>query len=151
MNQNKPAAVFLSGRYFTSQEITEIQNTVRTFSKLGWLELIQTVCEHLEWTTPAGRNKVDSCAKALTKLQAQGLLKLPLKRVVVKEKEKIAIGCRTDPESLMTGTVREYAPVKVQPVTEVDQMRLWNEYVERYHRLHYKRPFGAPSAIFHPG
>jgi hypothetical protein len=54
---------------------------------LGWLELIQTICEHLEWTTPAGRNKVDSCAKALTKLQTQGLLKLPPKRVVVKEKE----------------------------------------------------------------
>jgi hypothetical protein len=43
MNQNKPAAVFFSGRYFTSQEITEIQNTVRTFSKLGWPELIQNM------------------------------------------------------------------------------------------------------------
>jgi hypothetical protein len=148
MNQNKPAAVFLSGRYFTSQEIAEIQNTVRLFSKLSWMELIQTICEHLKWTTPAGRNKVDSCAKALTTLQAQGLLKLPPKRVMVKAKEKTAVGCRTNPESAMTGTVREYAPIKVQPVTEVSQMRLWNEYMERYHRLHYKRPFGAHQRYF---
>jgi len=32
---------------------------------LSWYELVQTICEHLEWVTPTGQNKVTSCANAL--------------------------------------------------------------------------------------
>jgi hypothetical protein len=148
MKQSKTPTIFLSGRYFASHEIAEIQDTVRIFSRLSWLELVQTICEHLEWVTPAGKNKVDSCAKALMKLQAQGLLKMPVKNSFVKRKEKVTVGKRTDPESEMSGTVRDYAPIQVNPATESESMRLWNEYVERYHRLRYKRPFGAHQRYF---
>ncbi len=68
---------FLSGREFSRQEIQEIQETVRVCRRLSLKELVQTICEHLEWVTPAGRNKLASCAKALQQLEALGLVKLP--------------------------------------------------------------------------
>jgi hypothetical protein len=148
VKQFETPAIFLCGRYFTSQEISGIQETARVCSGLSWSELLQTICEHLEWVTPAGRNKVDSCAKALTKLQAQGLLKLPPKRGMPKAKETVTVSTRTDPEAELVGTVRDFGPIEVQPATAAELMRLWNEYVERYHRLRYKRPFGAHQRYF---
>ena len=58
------APSFLSGRECTAQEIQQIQETVRVYWRLSWHELVQTICEHLDSVTPAGRYKVDSCVKA---------------------------------------------------------------------------------------
>jgi hypothetical protein len=148
VKQNESATTYLCGRYFTSKEISDIQETAKICSALSWTELVQTICEHLDWVTPAGRNKIDSCAKALTKLQAQGLLKLPTKQSVQKKKERATVSPRTEPEAELVGTVRDFGPIKVEPITTTELMRLWNEYVERYHRLHYKRPFGAHQRYF---
>lgn len=147
-DQSRSSPIFLSGRYFTAQEIQDIQETIESCG-LSLTELAQTVCEHLEWVTPAGRNKVDSCAKALKKLEAQGLLKLPARqeRAAVPEK-RVDAGARTDPEEESTGTVRDIEPVEVTPVLGREAIGLWNEYVERYHGLGYKRPFGAHQRYF---
>lgn len=142
------ARTLLSGRYFTTEEIKQLQETVRVFYRLSWYELLKTVCEHLEWVTPAGQYKVDSCAKALSKLEAQGLLKLPTKREWHLSKQKVVVGARIDPEGEVVGTVRDIAPVEVEPVIIKDQLRLWNEYVDQYHGLGYKRPFGAHQRYF---
>lgn len=107
---------FLSGRYFTAQEVQDIQETIESCG-LSWTELVETICEHLQWVTPAGRNKADSCAKALMKLERQGLLRLPARTSVGKGKEKaIEAGTRTDPEKELSGTVRDFEPVEVAPV-----------------------------------
>ncbi len=139
---------FLRGRYFTAEEIEQVRETVRVFSALPRHELIQTICEHLQWVTPAGRNKVDSCAKALEKLEQEGLLKLPAKKPQRGWTEMVVVGSETDPESELTGTVRDVAPVEVRRVTETAEMRLWNAYVQRYHGLGYRRPFGAHQRYF---
>lgn len=147
-DSNTDSLTFLSGRYFTAQEIRDIQETIESCG-LSMTELVETVCEHLEWVTPAGRNKKDSCAKALRKLEARGLLKLPARqtRAAVKEKE-VEAGARTDPQQELRGTVRDFEPVAVTPVLGREALRLWNEYVERYHGLGYKRPFGAHQRYF---
>jgi hypothetical protein len=78
--ETKRIADFLSGRKFTAQEIQDLQETVRVFRRLSWAELVQTICEHLSWVTPAGQYKLDSCAKALGRVEALGLVKLPSRR-----------------------------------------------------------------------
>jgi uncharacterized protein DUF4338 len=134
---------FLSGRAFTAQEMQDLQDTVRVFRGLDWTELVRTVCEHLDWVTPTGRYKVESCAQALVRLERLGLVKLPARRAGRGREAAIMVGARTDPEEEMVGTVRDVLPVELEPVREPEAMRLWNEYVERYHPLGYKRPFGA--------
>lgn len=147
MKEAEPVTI-LSGRRFTAEEIEQVRETVRDFPALPWYELVQTICEHLEWVTPAGRNKIDSCAKALAKLEQQGLLKLPAKKSWRVSPQKVVVGAETNPEAELTGTVRDVAPVAVKPVTEKAEIRLWNAYVQRYHALGYRRPFGAHQRYF---
>ncbi|MBZ5574550.1 MAG: DUF4338 domain-containing protein [Acidobacteriia bacterium] len=148
MLKPKASSTFLSGRTFTAQEIKDIQETVRVFRRLSWSELVKTVCELLDWVTPAGRYKLDSCAKALIKLEAQGLVTLPTRRECKMIKKEILFGARTDAGDEIVGTVRDIAPVELERVAGREPSGLWNEYVYRYHPLGYKRPFGAHQRYF---
>jgi hypothetical protein len=148
---NTKQQAYLSGRYFTAEEIKQVQETVRVFSSLSWHELLQTICEHLNWVTPTGSCKVASCAKALKKLEREGVVQLPCKRLCRGAPQKVLIGERTDPEREVAGSVRDIAPVAVAPVTDKVEMRLWNEFVQRYHNLGYRRPCGAHQRYFITG
>jgi len=148
MQESDGSPTFLCGRYLTAQEIRDIQETVCVLSRLSWHELLQTICEHLDWVTPAGRYKVDSCGKALRKLAALGLVQLPAKRACRGSKQRIILSAGTDREEELVGTVRDFAPIEVEPASSNELMRLWNEYVDRYHALGYKRPFGAHQRYF---
>ncbi len=150
MKESESSFQFLSGRDFTAQEIQDIQETIE-WCGLTWTELLQTICEHLEWVTPAGQYKVDSCAKALKKLEGQGLVRLPAKRACKASEVAIGLGERTDPQDEVKGTVRDYGPIALRPVTGKEGIGLWNEYVERHHVLGYKRPFGAHQRYFIEG
>ena len=150
MNKSESSHHFLSGRDFTAQEIQDIQETIESCG-LSWYELLQTICEHLEWVTPTGRYKLSSCAKALTMLEAEGLVRLPAKRACKGTPQEIGVGEGTDPGEEVRGTVRDYAPIELRPVRSSEWMRLWNEYVQRYHPLGYKRPFGAHQRYFIEG
>ena len=143
--------LFLSGRYFTAEEIKQVQETVRVFSVLSWHELLQTICEHLDWVTPKGRNKIASCAKALEKLEREGLLQLPNKQPCRMPSERVSIRGRTDRQKEVVGSAWEIAPVLVEPVTEKGEQGLWNEFVQRYHDLGYRRPFGPHQRYFITG
>lgn len=138
----------LSGRAFTAKEIAQVRETVGVCAALPWSEVVQTICEHLDWVTPTGRYKFASCAKALAKLERAGLLRLPAKQVGLGGRQHVVIGADTDAEETVTGTVREIAPVAVTPVTAMREMRLWNAYVQRYHSLGFRRPFGAHQRYF---
>jgi len=61
---------------------------------------------------------------------------------------EIAVGARTGAQDEAKGTVRDYAPIQLSPVTGKEGIGLWNEYVERHHVLGYKRPFGAHQRYF---
>ena len=67
MIQKDNPAFVCCGRPITHQEINEIQETVSLFSNLSRKELTQTICEHLNWHTAAGANKIDACMKMLEK------------------------------------------------------------------------------------
>lgn len=150
MKASETSHHFLSGREFTAQEIQDIQETIECCG-LSWYELLQTICEHLDWVTLAGKYKVDSCARALKKLEAEDLVRLPAKRACQGRRQELGLGERTDPEEEVTGTVRDCAPIELRPITGKEEMALWNEYVQRYHVLGYKRPFGAHQRYFIEG
>jgi Domain of unknown function (DUF4338) len=142
------APSFLAGRAFTVEEMQDLLETVRVCRGLSRAELVRTVCEHLDWVGPKGRYKVESCGKALQKLEALGLVKLPVRGLGGGPEAKIVIGARTDPEEEMVGTARDVAPVELEPVGGKESIQVWNEYVHRYHPLGYKRPFGAHQRYF---
>ena len=142
--------VLISGRYFTAQELREIQETVCMFPKLSRLELAKTICENISWVTPAGEYKLASCKKLLEKLESQGIVTLPAKQEdkIHDNRDKISFSSLTDAGLPVEGGMSEFEPIVLEPVLDRLGIRLWNEYVHRYHLLGYNRPFGAHQRYF---
>lgn len=149
---SKGQAFVCCGRTITVQEINEIQETTRLFSSLSHKELIQTVCEHLQWFTAAGANKTDACTKMLDKLERKKIIKLPAKRVTKTpertKQRKISITSRTDPQPVIECTLNKLDNVAVEIANDKDSVDLFNEFIMRYHYLGYKRPFGYTMRYF---
>jgi len=149
MLQKSDPAFVCCGRPISHREIKEIQETVSLFSNLSRKELSQTVCEHLNWRTASGSNKVDACMKMLEKLENFKILQLPAKRAKSKSKKtKIIITSRTEPEPIIKNIVGNFGDVNLEIVSDKKDIKLWNEYVFRYHYLGYSQPFGYVMRYF---
>src|SRR5476651_2132160 len=73
------------GRKFRVQQIIDIQKTVSTFTELSRSELAHTICEHVNWTTPRGTNRIQTCLNALEEMEVAGIIRLPAKIERVKK------------------------------------------------------------------
>lgn len=136
------------GRVISSSELADIVETVKFCSGLSRRELALTVAEHLDWRSASGSLKLDACAKILEKLELQGLVKLPEKQSSVGVVKPQVLTERTAAGEALFGKVGELGPVLVQPVVELEEIGLWNEYVSRYHYLGYQKPFGCSLRYF---
>jgi len=66
-----------------SVKMQEIITYTEYFPNLSRRNLANTICENLEWKTPAGSLKVNSCLSLLSNLEKQGKVKLrPLEKRV---------------------------------------------------------------------
>lgn len=139
------------GRKISSEELVQICETVKTFSRLSRNELVHTVCEHLNWYTASGKNKGEACLKLLQNLEAKGLIQLPEKgkgkRGPKSSKEPILTD-RTRPQKDLNGTLSDIGPVDLMMAQTKDEISLVNEYLHRYHYLGYKKPFGCHLRYF---
>lgn len=140
----------ISGREFSLKEIENVIETVNMFSNLTRTELSNTICVHLDWFTPSGNYKTSSARKLLEKLQDKGLVELPelINTNPNPGLPQIEITSRTDSKEEIKGTVSDYSPVVLKKVQDKSSRGLWNEYIERYHDLGHKRPFGARQRYF---
>lgn len=149
IHEDWPEEVFLNGRIFTREELEHIKEVIRLFPRLSQKELAHTLCETLSWYGPNGKPKLESCRELLRKLEAKEWIRLPEKRRATSSgKETVIIGTATEREEELRGSVSTYAPIQLEPVRVQKEIRLWNEYIERYHVLGYRRPFGAHQRYF---
>jgi len=151
MSQAQLISIEQCGRKITIQEIEEITETVTTFSNLSLKALTETICEHLEWFTATGTYKRDACLKLLQKLEAKGLFQLPTKRpprapVVTLRPDTSTLAAQKHPE--IECDLKKVGPVTIEQVTSKANTTLWNQYVECYHYLGYKRPIGCSIKYF---
>jgi len=147
---SKKDKILLCGREFTQKELDEIIETVIIFKNLSRKEIALTICDLLEWYTPAGNYKERSASNLLIKLESEGKFQLPQKdkSKMHSKQSKPKITTRTDPREVLIGTISDYYPLKLELIKNKSERLLWNEYVERYHVLRYKRPFGARQRYF---
>lgn len=131
-----------SGRRFTRKQLERVQETVQTFSQLSRKELALTVCEHLDWRTPKGTLKVQSGLTLLERLEEEGVITLPSKRVAKKPVRRAATIDEAPSGSAVEGSVRDVAPITLRPVRTAEERARWRAYLESYHYLGYKHPFG---------
>jgi len=147
MTKSDAHALMQCGRRISEQEIEQICETVELFPRLSLKELVATICEHLGWYTAAGGLKEDACEKLLRKLEDREMLKLPAKLRRGGARRKIIFTEKTAPGTQISFSLRDLGQVWLE-VVEGDQKGLWNEYVQRYHPLGYKRPFGYRMRYF---
>ena len=139
------------GRRIIPEEIDHIKEIVALFPQLSMRELASTICEHISWYTAAGNCKAQACEKLLRKLYQSGVVKLSEKQRLLGRKRplpNISLTEGTVPKSEIIGLLREIGTVKLELVKNDEDRKLWNEYVERYHPMHYKQPFGYRLRYF---
>ncbi len=139
-----------SDRTFGPEEIAQICSTVDLLPGLARKELALTLCEHLDWVTATGRPKVSACLKLLDKLEALGRVRLPAKRPCRRRPEisRRLYGAETEPQPPWSSPLSEVGEVGFELVSGRERVRIWNEYVDRYHDLGYRRPFGCTLRYF---
>lgn len=134
------------GREITVQEIEAARETVRLCRGLSRRELAETICEHWGWVTASGSLKLTACLSVLQALDEQGELQLPPKKK--KPSTERVRGARhtkrtAPPDQGFEGKLADVSPVRLEIVEGRDQVKLWNEYLDRYHYLGYSKPFGC--------
>jgi hypothetical protein len=141
-------------REIFAQDIEHIRLILKRFPTLSRKEIVHTLCETLNWLTPAGLAKVNACAKLLHRLEAQGRIHLPAKRKQYshhRTKAEVStpvLSSRTAAQPPLEISLKALGPVRLIPLSGNADQALWNEYVERYHYLGYKRPFGYRQRYF---
>lgn len=139
-----------AGREVSAEEIELIRETVELFPSLSREQLALTICDHLGWYAATGAPKRDACSKLLNRLETHGLIELPAKRSVSRGGPRGARGWtdETEPGPKVQGRLSELGRVWLEVVGEPGERELWNEYVDRYHYLGYKPPFGCYLRYF---
>ena len=139
-----PALVF-KGRAFSAEELALVGQLVARCGGLSRQELAYTVCELLDWRRPNAALKVWECKELLAVLEAGGHVALPALRATRPRGSRTAVErtARGERGDAIVGTVRDLAPVSLRLVDAPEQRRLWREFIERYHYLGHRVPFGA--------
>jgi hypothetical protein len=136
----------ICGRNFNQSELDWIQNQIETRPELNRAELSRLFCRKVNWCKPDGDPKQMSCRVALLRLEQRGLIRLPAatkKPIVVK---KIKHTPQGEPKDDIDFKTRRMDLV-VEPVIRKTSS-LWNELIDRYHYLGYRRMGGAQMRFF---
>ena len=137
------------GKRLTRRQIADIQETVGRFPQLSRTELGQTLCEHLGWHTPKGRNRIQLAMRVLEQLEQRGILTLPAKQGPGRGRQKpVEPGRRSDPQPAIAGPLAELRPLRLEVANGAEAVAEWNEWVQRYHPLGYRQPIGAHLRYF---
>ncbi|MEA3275909.1 MAG: DUF4338 domain-containing protein [Pseudomonadota bacterium] len=153
MPRHEPASWWQGDREISADDVAYMRSFVRSFPGLSRKELTYTLCEHLDWLTPAGRPKFTACAKLLVRLEEAGELCLPSiqKHNSHPGPRRCAprlASTQTAPPPPFARSLSELDPVQLRWVSNRQDERLWNDYIERYHPLGYKKPFGYWARYF---
>ena len=138
------------GQVVSKERLQEIIEIIDTFPNLSRTELSNTICELFSWKRPTGRLKGVECRQFLERLDANGIIHLPLcrKQFVKKAKIKVPRTGQSDSQATISAKIGELSPILLARVKTKEQRQLWYEYVDRYHYLGYQLPFGAQLRYF---
>ncbi len=137
--------VSFCGRVLTASELNLVRQIIADFPRLSQAELAYTICELMEWRRPNGKLKNPECVEWLQKWQQQVLPALPELRVTKPRgpHRLLADGPQSDPQPPLRGRLADYQPLCLQLIEDSAGRRLFQQYIQRYHPLGYRVPYGA--------
>jgi hypothetical protein len=145
------SGIRIRGRTFTPEELSKIKMFVETSPEEHRFALSKRVCGELGWVQPNGRLKDRSCRDVLARLHEIGFIHLPRRRRPSVRRRCVEITERSAPRPIAVFGPRDIEAASFRIVSgtgNLEQERLWNEYVERYHYLGYGVPVGPHIKYF---
>jgi len=143
-------AVSFCGRVLTASELQLVRQIIEDFPHLSQAELAHTICELLEWRRPNGKLKSPECVEWLQKWQQRTRLPaLPELRVTKpRGAHRFQADPLADPQPPLRGPLADYQPLHLQLIAGLPDRRLFQQYIQRYHPLGYRVPYGAQLRYF---
>lgn len=140
------------GRDITPEDLAYIRTFAERFPGLSRTELTATLCEHLDWLTPAGQPKFQACSKLLARLEAAGELRRPAldeQRSHPGARVRAARVASQPPERFsVVSSLSALAPVRLRLASDREEEDRCNDALARYHPLGYNKPFGYWARYF---
>lgn len=145
-----PATIAFCGHQLSAEELRLIRDTIHDFPALSLTELSRTICELLDWRRPTGALKDHECYLFLQRLKDRGWLSsLPsIRRTTPLGPRIVVLNHESDPQSPILGSVAAYAPLEFDLISDAASRALFRQYIQRYHYLGYRVPFGAQLRYF---
>ena len=147
---NHPNSTVFDATELSGAQLAVIKQTVGMFGGLSRREVAHTVCELLAWRTPTGTDRIHWCLGVLEALEAAGELRLPAKdeRQARTAQRPVKWTERTLEPPVIDAPLSSLMPVTVEVASTPDAVGEWNEWVDRYHYLGYRRPIGPNLRYF---
>ena len=139
------------GRDFSKTEIEAIRQIISCHEQYPTRQAIsQAVCQKLQWLKPDGKLKDMSCRVALLRMDRDGLVSLPPPRYTFSPKSApLLFTSETDPPGTkIIGSPKDFPNLTLRRAITKDELRLWREFVARYHYLGYTKLPGAQIRYF---
>jgi hypothetical protein len=138
------------GQAISKEQLSELIEIVTTFPKLSRAELANTICELFSWKRPTGKLKTVECRQFLERLDAKGIIDLPVRKKQYAKRSKTAVfrSRQANFQATISVKLSELSPILLTRVKTQEQRQLWYEYIDRYHYLGYQLPFGAQLRYF---
>src|SRR5208337_3437446 len=133
------------GRALSREDVGLIRQVTQDCSGLSLTELSRTVCELLDWRRANGALKTRECYGFLQRLQARGWLTSlpPLRLTSPRRPSAVSLDSLSDPGAPLDGPLRPYLPLQFLLVRTPSDRHLFHQYLQRYHYLGYRVPYGA--------
>lgn len=137
--------VSFCGRVLTASELGLVRQIIADFPCLSQAELAHTICELLEWRRPNGKLKSPECVEWLQKRQERNSLPILPELRVTKPRgaHRFQVDARSDPAPPVCGRLVDFQPLRLQLIEDLAGRRLFQQYIQRYHPLGYRVPYGA--------
>jgi hypothetical protein len=136
------------GRNFSRDDLDRIKQLIDEDKTRTRAELSRLTCQQLNWFKADGGLKDMSCRVAMLRMEADGLITLPTPRRKPPPPQKIVFTSQTAPRNDIILSVDRLSPHRIYPLKTLDDSRLWNEYIHRYHYLGHKPLPGAQLRYF---
>lgn len=142
-----PPITFL-GQRLSDSDLADIKEVVDTCRNLSRTEIANTICELFSLERQSGRLKTVECRQFLEQLESMGLVNLPPQRASNSTSMRVSPSDKSNPATILSSDLSVLPPISITKVTTKAQRQLWYEYVDRYHYLGYRLPFGAQLRYF---
>jgi hypothetical protein len=144
------SAISFCGRPVSAQDLELIRQLTADFPKLTLHELANTIAELLDWQRSNGKLKTRECVTLLQQLGARGWLRdLPaLQQTKPRGRRSVIIDSDNERHAPVSGSLQDHLPIEVRLIANRADRLLFQQYIQKYHYLGYRIPYGAQLRYF---